>query len=693
MRAKRPSRRRFWFRLCAAALLPLACVAALELGLRLAGFGYDTALFKKIRIGDRDYFVNNDDFVRRFFPPEMTRLPPAMRMEAEKPEGTCRIFVLGESAALGDPSPPYGAGRYLQALLEERYPRRKFEVVNTAITAINSHAILPIARECARHQGDFWIIYMGNNEMVGPYGAATVFGVQAPPRWVVRLSLGLQKLRLGQLFMAASRRIKRGKEGGSWGGMEMFAGNHVPPGDPRKEQVYRNFEANLRDTLNAGVDSGARVILNTVAVNLKDSPPFASASNDASHVAIDEFHRGEALWQSHATEAREEFQRACDDDALPFRADSRINSIIGEESKAFERRGVVFCDAANPVSLGEPSNAIAGEELFYEHVHFNFDGNYRLARAWADSMDKFLTDSARPWASQAACEARLALTDWNRALAWTDVLRRRRQPPLDLLENNASQSRELSARVRSVSAAMNAASARAARGIYLDAIARAPEDYELRFNYGDFLDSIGDAAEAIAQWRAVQALLPSYYLGYFQEGRVLERSGQLTEAADCYRRTIALYPRMTTAWFELSNIHASLGDDAQAMIECRRACQLEPGQPAFRICLGRLLVNTHRRAEALEQYRLSIQIQPDYMEGYIALGEELLSEGASGPAATNFQEAVRLQPGSARAHADLGQAFEQLGRHEDARLEYQRVLQIDPGNAAARDFFSRPPAF
>ena len=44
------------------------------------------------------------------------------------------------------------------------------------MTAINSHAILPIARECARRDGDLWIIYMGNNEMVGPFGAGTVFG-------------------------------------------------------------------------------------------------------------------------------------------------------------------------------------------------------------------------------------------------------------------------------------------------------------------------------------------------------------------------------------------------------------------------------------------------------------------------------------------------------------------------------------
>ena len=58
------------------------------------------------------------------------------------------------------------------------------------MTAINSHAVLPIARECARHEGDLWIVYMGNNEMIGPFGAISVFGSQAPPLWYVAAKPG-----------------------------------------------------------------------------------------------------------------------------------------------------------------------------------------------------------------------------------------------------------------------------------------------------------------------------------------------------------------------------------------------------------------------------------------------------------------------------------------------------------------------
>src|SRR5207344_3209805 len=109
----------------------------------------------------------------------------ALRMYARKPAGVTRVFVLGESAAMGDPEPAFGPARYLEALLQLKHPGRRFEIVNVAFTAINSHVLLPLAQECARHEGDLWIVYMGNNEMVGPYGAATILGTQAPPRPIV----------------------------------------------------------------------------------------------------------------------------------------------------------------------------------------------------------------------------------------------------------------------------------------------------------------------------------------------------------------------------------------------------------------------------------------------------------------------------------------------------------------------------
>ena len=405
-------------------LLPALVLSAVEIGLRLCGYGYPTGFFKRMRIGEEEFLVENDKFALRFFPPELARLPPPLRMSARKRAGVYRTFIFGESAAMGDPETAFGAGRYLEVLLRERFPGAKFEIVNVAMTAINSHAILPIARECARQQPDLWIIYMGNNEMVGSFGAATVLGPKEPPLVLVRLHLATQQTRLGQLLLALSRRLK-GKSSlpPSWGGMQMFAENRVAPGAPSREAVYRNFKRNLDDILRTGLASGARIVLSTMAVNLKDCPPFASVSNsnlppaervqlgqwlaEAGALATQgEFTAATQRYQeaagldptsaelqfrwadcllrvTNAAVARRHFELACDCDALPFRADSPINRLIAEAARRFEGHGVVLSDVAADLATNSLVG-VPGQESFYEHVHFNFNGNYRLARIWAE---------------------------------------------------------------------------------------------------------------------------------------------------------------------------------------------------------------------------------------------------------------------------------------------------------------------
>ena len=133
----------------------MAFLALIEAGLRLAHVGYPADFFLYDRIESRDVLVQNDQFSRRFFPRHLVRRPLSMAMSATKPADTIRIFVLGESAAMGDPDPAFSFSRILGVLLRERYPGTRFEVVNLAFTAINSHVILPIARECAQQGGGF----------------------------------------------------------------------------------------------------------------------------------------------------------------------------------------------------------------------------------------------------------------------------------------------------------------------------------------------------------------------------------------------------------------------------------------------------------------------------------------------------------------------------------------------------------
>src|SRR5690348_442203 len=96
-----PLRRLWLFRFCAAILAPLVIIGGLDLGLRLFGYGYPTSFFLQYKINGRDYFVPNDEFAYRFFPPAIAREPVPQRMVVKKSPDTYRIFVFGESWAMG----------------------------------------------------------------------------------------------------------------------------------------------------------------------------------------------------------------------------------------------------------------------------------------------------------------------------------------------------------------------------------------------------------------------------------------------------------------------------------------------------------------------------------------------------------------------------------------------------------------
>jgi tetratricopeptide (TPR) repeat protein len=711
-------------------LLPLVLPGLLEIGLRLGGYGFDPHFFKAITIAGSRFYVQNDGFSFRFFPGEIARHPGALRLPADKAPGTYRLFIFGESAAQGDPDPSCGAGRYLEMLLREKFPDTKFEVVNVAFTAINSHVIVPIARECARRDGDFWIIYMGNNEMVGPFGAATVFGRPAAPLPYVRLVTAMQRTRTGQLFAALAHRF-RGARFASWGGMEMFLQNRIPPDSPLKDSVYRNFQENLDDIIRAGLDSGTTVLLNTVAVNLKDCPPFATLTNSrlpaadgaelsrlcaaaeqsaaqSNHALAErlfeqagklnsrdaglQYQWGQCLLAQHRpAPARNHLQQACDDDALPFRADSRINGII---AAAGERHGggrLRFFDVAKMLADQTP-DGVCGAETFFEHVHFQFLGSYRLGLAWAQQIESQLPPGlARRagWASPEVCDRLLCLSDWSRAQVVQGVIDRMQSPPLSLQPNNAQRVEQLQQRVAQLTERLNTNTLAAARENYVKQLEKSPDDFQLRISYAVFLlHASGDLPGSLAEWRRIQELIPHDFQPHFQLGYLLGQQGQLAEAEAELRAAIRIRPGLTEGWFELGNVLAARGqfEEALACYSVARRQHTQEPQVAFRIPLriGGLYARLNRHAEALQYYREAVRLSPANWEPHFKLGGELETAGQPDAARDELAEAVRLNPDHAPARYNYGAVLANQGRFDEAQRQFEESLRLDPGFEQAR---------
>lgn len=723
--------RKWLFRLVAM-LLPVFALGLLEMGLRLAGYGYATSFFKETEFGGSKFIVNNDTFSLRFFPPELARWPGTLKFPVVKPPDTTRIFIFGESAAMGDPQPAYGASRYLEVLLRERYPGKNFEVINVAFTAINSHVILPIARECAQQHGDLWIVYMGNNEMVGPFGAATVFGRQSPPLALVRLNLALQRLRVGQLAMAGLRQLGGEKTNASWGGMRMFLQNQIPPDDPRRETAYRNFESNLRDIIRAGVDSGAKVVLNTMSVNLKDCPPFASLGNsnlpaadraqferlyaeglaaekNSNHLAaarsfeeaakLDskfaelQFRWAECLLRASNSAAPARYQAACDVDALPFRADSRINSIIRRVGGEFPEERLRLSDAE--AVLAEASAfGIAGHEAFFEHVHFSFRGNYWLGRLWADQVARALpngtSSAAANWATQEICERDLGLTLWNRSFVLDSVIRRMQQPPLSSQSNNPERLAAFQAEVQILRAQQKDTNTLMRSGQELvNTIQRAPRDPFLHEGFANFLEAAGDRRQAAGAYQKMLELLPHDFYGKLQLGRLHGELGEPAKGEPLLQQASRQRPSVPDVWAELGDVQMAQKKYVAALDSYTQGLKLRPQDGGYMCYRANALAKLNRRPEAIEIYRQAIQLRPDMPEAHFELAGLLALDNQVAEALREYAEAIRLNPRHAVSRINLGVVLVRQNRLNEAIQQFEVALQLDPQNAAANEYLGQ----
>jgi tetratricopeptide (TPR) repeat protein len=725
------SRRRKWlFRLTLIFVAPVLFLLALEGGLRVGGYGYPTAFF----LGpDADgAYRPNLRFGWRFFPRRLARTPVSCLLSS-KPVGTIRIFVLGSSAAQGVPDPSFSVGRVLQVLLRERYPEVKFEVVNTAMTAINSHVVREIARDCAAHQPDLFVVYMGNNEVVGPYGPGTVFQQSSPSLRLIRAGICLKSTRIGQLLTDAMGRIGSHSDAPTaWQGMGMFIGSQVAADDPRLPAVYSNFRANLIDVCRIAREAGAGVVLSTVAVNLKDCPPFASRHREdltpdemtnwrsiyEAGVRLEErmewgeaiakyeeaaktdnrfadlaFRRGRCLaalarWE----EARKQFALARDLDTLRFRADSWINGTIREVAGGQQSASVSLADAEKALaSSGLAVGGISGDGLFYEHVHFTFDGSYLLARALLPEIEAALprlADSRRQESilSREECAEALGLTpcdEYHIANLMTATLS---EPPftgqldhaahMDLIRKRAEKLGRVANTPTIIEASYRACEA---------AFGRTPDDWVCRHRLGKLALESGRPQTALEHLRAVAKEFPWDCEVNMNLASAARQCGKLDEAIGCLEKVLEVNPGTAAANYNLARLLDQQGRIEEAIVYYRQTLEAAPAFASAHSRLGEALERRGQLDEAIAAYRKAAEIMPEFAAAHFNLAAALEKNGEINEAITHFRRAVEIEPGSPQLHNDLGAILLRCQKFDEAIAHFRQALKIKADYREARE--------
>ena len=674
--------------------------------------------------------MENQKFGWRFFTPTTARTPRPMLISEAKPANTVRIIVFGESAAYGDPDPAFGFPRILEALLKDRFPGTNFEVINTAMTAINSHVILQIARDCQRLQADYWLVYMGNNEVVGPYGAGTVFGQQTPPLPMIRATLALKTTRVGQLLDTIQQRIKsRGKSTESWGGMEMFLDQQIRPADPRMSRVYDYFRRNLDDIITLGLKAHARVLLSTVAVNLKDCPPFASlhrpdltpeqlrewnqaCTNGIVAEASGKFDQAMTSYQQAARlddqfaelshrlgrvclqagqfdEARRHFTQAMDGDALRFRTDSRQDTILHERAAKWVPQKVQLLDFRKDLAQRSP-HGITGDEFLWEHVHFKFEGNYWLARGYAQiiappSTAAIKDTTNRPWLDAQDCARRLGFNDFNRHEMAQMMDRRLDQPPFTHQLYHAGRAALLQNQIKALRGRIEGPGLVASLTVTEQASLREPGDWVLLENHARLLAASNRMEESLAQWRKVADLIPHYRDAWYQIGNTLDKLGRGREAVEPLEKALAMKSDSPEVHNALGLALADLGRTDEAIQHYKKALQFKPDFASAHVNWGLACSHLNQNEDAKEHYRKALKLNSGNTAALLNLGRLLTSEGRIIEIISNYEAELNANPGNAAIHINLGNVLRAAGQISNAMTHFATALQLDPENAEAHN--------
>jgi tetratricopeptide (TPR) repeat protein len=393
---------------------------------------------------------------------------------------------------------------------------------------------------------------------------------------------------------------------------------------------------------------------------------------------------------SNVVAAHARFSQARDDDALPFRTDSRLNAIIEEAGRAHATQGVHLFDAVAAMS----AIGIPGDESFYEHVHFNFDGNYRLARALAETIVKQLPASivqraTGEWATQERCERNLGLTDWNRRDVFDNVVRRLAQPPFTGQPENMARANRWRARLNEVRKQLTVTNATTARAVYVEALQRWPADFRLHWNFAEFLEAARDLSRATEEWREVQSLIPHHHVAYYQIGRLLAEQGQRDESRKWLNQAVTLRPDLAAGWLELGNLSLAEGKGEEALQDFARARQLVPQDPQIPFKTAKTLSQMKRADEAIQQAREALRLDPNFVDARSFLGEELAFAGRVTEAQREFEAVLRLRPDHAWAHLNLGVALFKQGRREEAMRQFEDALRLDPQLQQAKQYLEQ----
>lgn len=367
-------------------LIPFLILFAFEGVLRLSNYGDNLDLFVRNETpGYEDYMMVNPEIGKKYFQKLEHTLPQNDIFYTKKPANTFRIFVMGSSTVYGFPyNKNLMFSRILNEQLEAAYPGTKIEVINTAMTAINSYTLLDFTKQILKYNPDAILIYAGHNEYYGAMGVGSN-ETMSKNRNLTLLHISLMDYKLYQLVRKSiyglAQKLALVDEARSEGTLmkRIVENNNIQYGSKEYNIGIESYKRNMDDILRKITKKHIPVFYSEVVCNVKDLKPFGSIAGNTSESANDVYEKAcMAEANGDYEKAKDLYYKAKDLDGIRFRASEDINRIINELSEKYHVHRVPML----AIFQKNSPNGLIGDNLMTEHVHPNIDGQFLLADAF-----------------------------------------------------------------------------------------------------------------------------------------------------------------------------------------------------------------------------------------------------------------------------------------------------------------------
>ncbi len=640
--------------------------ALLEGVLRLADYGEPTGFLLRKVYNDRIYYVPNRAFYQQFSSLPLDRIMTWDTLDFQAPEdkapGTRRILVFGSSAIYGTRA----SARILEVLLEARCPEYSWEVYNAACPGMNSHVMRAAAKACAALKPDLCLVYMGNNEAVGPFGPTTTLG-RLGPLWrppVIRFLIAMNGLRVTQL-LRANRAMTALNLPDTDALMDMM------PSMTDHHRALQYYADNLEDMCEAAKKEGAHVVLCTLSSNKRFMGQVSPQEPDFNGLSINGIVRDLAA-------------------RLPYTRLADVENTLREHSE----------------------DGLPGYEYFYDNVHFNFDGNYLAARTMLDAVTGLVSPAVNTNTaplSKEACAQRLAWTDaaefdllgWQMQAFQDEHTRARTRDRYETLQQRLGPSwREQLARDHLAALEyrpgdlylrhacfnlfLEPGRLEEAQAQQAELDARHPAARVTLRAKGILEDRRGDTEAAIAAYRQCLALYPDDPPALKALGERLFAGGALREAETCFKKFLRANPDDIFVWCRMGELQKKHGEPGRARNTYESIAASAPKHPLAYRLLDELMTETDTPAVRTVYWDTVMKQHPEAAEPRVRRALLHLAAGEKAEGLELLRQAAALAPEDPAVQYLFGEAAAAQGAYEEAEHALREATRLQPADARNR---------